>query len=125
MSVPRKLAAILAADVAGYSRLMGDDEAGIAPALHEHRAAIDPIVATHGVRIVKTTGDVVPAGGHPGPNSRRPCSCPRPRQASRPAIDSNGDRTQDTRRSEEGWYRHSKARRQAPRRRGHRPTHQW
>src|SRR5580693_8031440 len=55
----RRLAAILAADVAGYSRLMGADEVGTARALREHRAAIDPVVASHGGRIVKTTGDGV------------------------------------------------------------------
>src|SRR5436305_11456979 len=55
--IERRLAAILAADIAGYSRLMGIDEAGTAKALREHRAAIDPIVAGHGGRIVKTTGD--------------------------------------------------------------------
>jgi TolB-like protein len=57
--VERKLAAILAADVVGYSRLMGADEAGTARVLREHRAAVDPIVASHGGRIVKTTGDGV------------------------------------------------------------------
>src|SRR3989454_1462130 len=57
--IERRLAAILAADVAGYSRLMGADETGTAKALREHRAAIDPIVASHGGRIVKTTGDGV------------------------------------------------------------------
>jgi len=55
--IARRLAAILAADVAGYSRLMGDDEAGTARALRAHRAAIDPLIANHGGRIVKTTGD--------------------------------------------------------------------
>ena len=55
--VERRLAAILAADVAGYSRLMGADEAGTARALREHRAAADPLIAMHGGRIVKTTGD--------------------------------------------------------------------
>lgn len=55
----RKLAAILAADIAGYSRLMGVDEAGTARSLREHRLAIDPIVAHHRGRIVKTTGDGV------------------------------------------------------------------
>jgi TolB-like protein len=55
--VERRLAAILAADVAGYSRLMGTDEAGTAQALREHRAAADPLIAQHGGRIVKTTGD--------------------------------------------------------------------
>jgi TolB-like protein/Tfp pilus assembly protein PilF len=57
--VERRLAAILAADVAGYSRLMDADEAGTARALREHRTAIDPIVISHGGRIVKTTGDGV------------------------------------------------------------------
>src|SRR5262247_3650066 len=57
--VERRLAAIVAADVAGYSRLMGLDEAGTAQALREHRAAVDPLVAHHGGRIVKTTGDGV------------------------------------------------------------------
>ena len=55
----RRFAAILAADVAGYSRLMGADEAGTALALREHRAAIDPVVMGHRGRIVKTTGDGV------------------------------------------------------------------
>ena len=53
----RRLAAILAADVVGYSRLMGIDEKGTARAMREHRTAVDPIVARHGGRIVKTTGD--------------------------------------------------------------------
>src|SRR5215471_20308487 len=55
--VERRLAAILAADIAGYSRLMGLDEAGTAQALRQHHAAADPLVAKHGGRIVKTTGD--------------------------------------------------------------------
>jgi class 3 adenylate cyclase len=59
MPAIRRLAAILAADVAGYSRLMGADEAGTARALREHRAAADPLIAHHGGRIVKTTGDGV------------------------------------------------------------------
>jgi len=57
MSQTPRLAAILAADVAGYSRLMGEDEAGTAWALREHRSVADPLVAEHGGRIVKTTGD--------------------------------------------------------------------
>src|SRR5215831_8042640 len=56
---PRRLAAILAADVAGYSRLMGEDEAGTARAVREHREAATPIVRSHGGRIVKTMGDGV------------------------------------------------------------------
>ncbi len=57
--VERRLSAILAADVAGYSRLMGLDEAGTARRLRDHLAAIRPIVAEHDGRIVKTTGDGV------------------------------------------------------------------
>src|SRR5467141_2340065 len=59
MPAIRRLAAILAADVAGYSRLMGADEAGTAQALREHRTVAAPLVAEHGGRIVKTTGDGV------------------------------------------------------------------
>src|SRR5437016_13781700 len=59
MPAIRRLAAILAADVAGYSRLMGEDEAGTAQALREHRSAADPVVAEHDGRIVKTAGDGV------------------------------------------------------------------
>jgi len=57
--VNRRLIAILAADVVGYSRLMEADEAGTARMLREHRAAGEPLVAEHGGRIVKTTGDGV------------------------------------------------------------------
>src|ERR1051325_4092241 len=58
--VERRLAAILAADVAGYSRLMGIDEEGTLAALKGHRrAAIDPKITEHRGRIVKTTGDGV------------------------------------------------------------------
>jgi class 3 adenylate cyclase len=59
MSATRRLAAILAADVVGYSRLMGEDEAGTARAVREHREAATPIVRSHGGRIVKTMGDGV------------------------------------------------------------------
>ena len=56
--VERRLAAILAADVAGYSRLMGVDEVGTLAALRAHRREIiDPAIAAHKGRIVKTTGD--------------------------------------------------------------------
>jgi adenylate cyclase len=58
MSQTRRLAAILAADVAGYSRLMGADEEGTLARLNAHRRAlVDPKIAEHGGRIVKTTGD--------------------------------------------------------------------
>ena len=55
--VGRRLSAIVVADVAGYSRLMGLDEVGTAGILREHRAVSDALVAKHGGRIVKTTGD--------------------------------------------------------------------
>lgn len=56
--VVRRLCAILAADVAGYSHLMGADEDGTLAALMAHRRElIDPAVAEHSGRIVKTTGD--------------------------------------------------------------------
>jgi class 3 adenylate cyclase len=57
MTATRRLAAILAADVVGYSRLMGEDEAGTARAVSERREAATPVVVDHGGRIVKTTGD--------------------------------------------------------------------
>ncbi|MDR3524995.1 MAG: adenylate/guanylate cyclase domain-containing protein [Acetobacteraceae bacterium] len=56
--IERRLAAILAADVAGYSRLMGADEVGTLTALKEHRSErIDPFIARHHGRVVKATGD--------------------------------------------------------------------
>src|SRR3954452_18020933 len=57
--VGRRLAAIVAADVAGYSRLIGLDEVGPARTLREHRAVTDALVAKHGGRLVKSTGDGV------------------------------------------------------------------
>src|SRR5215472_10808147 len=60
MSATRRLAAILAANVAGYSRLMGADEEGTHERLQAHRRElIDPKIAEHRGRIVKTTGDGV------------------------------------------------------------------
>jgi adenylate cyclase len=56
--VERRLAAIFAADVAGYSRLMGADEEGTLARLKAHRRAlIDPKIEDHRGRVVKTTGD--------------------------------------------------------------------
>jgi class 3 adenylate cyclase len=48
MAATRRLAAIFAADVAGYSRLMGLDEAGTAQPVREHRVAADPLIAEYG-----------------------------------------------------------------------------
>src|SRR5579862_2893538 len=57
-TVQRRLAAILAADVVGYSRLMSSDEMRTLTALKAHRRElIDPAIAAHHGRMVKTTGD--------------------------------------------------------------------
>ena len=53
----RRLAAIVCADVAGYSRMMGADEAGTHATFKAHRSAIYPIILNHGGRLVKNTGD--------------------------------------------------------------------
>src|SRR3954464_9726973 len=58
MREQRKLAAVLAADVVGYSRLMGRDEAGTLARLKEHRAQrLEPALVRNGGRLVKLTGD--------------------------------------------------------------------
>ena len=58
MASTRRLAAILAADVAGYSRLMGADEEGTHERLKAHlRKLVDPKIEEHRGRIVKNTGD--------------------------------------------------------------------
>src|SRR5437773_9902889 len=58
MAASRRLAAILAADVAGYSRLIGADEEGTLDRLKAHRRELlDPKIKEHQGRIVKTTGD--------------------------------------------------------------------
>jgi adenylate cyclase len=54
----RKLAAILTADVVGYSRLMGRDESGPLARLRKNRSEhLDPVLAKYGGRLVKLTGD--------------------------------------------------------------------
>ena len=56
--VHRRLAAILAADVVGYSRLMGENEEGTLAALTAHlKELMEPCIAEHRGRVVKTTGD--------------------------------------------------------------------
>jgi class 3 adenylate cyclase len=56
-SVERKLAAIFAADVEGYSRLMGLDEVGTLRTLTAYRVIIDRLIASHRGRIFNTAGD--------------------------------------------------------------------
>src|SRR5438270_12453402 len=53
----RRLAAIVCADVAGYSRMMGADEEGTHATFKAHRTAVHPIILNHGGRLVKNTGD--------------------------------------------------------------------
>src|SRR3712207_1007170 len=57
--VERRLAAILAADVAGYARLMAQDEVGTLRTLTAHREIMDRLIAEHGGRIANTAGDSV------------------------------------------------------------------
>jgi adenylate cyclase len=58
MTPTRRLAAILAADVAGYSRLIGSDEQGTLNRLRSIRTeVVDPKISEHHGRLVKTTGD--------------------------------------------------------------------
>src|ERR671914_433534 len=57
--VQRRLAAIFAADVEGYSRLMGLDEVGTLRTLTAHREIIDRLIGEHGGRIANTAGDSV------------------------------------------------------------------
>src|SRR6266581_2894354 len=56
-SMGRRLAAILAADIAGYSLLMGEDEAATVRDLKGHQAVVLPLVGRHGGRIIDTAGD--------------------------------------------------------------------
>ena len=58
-SIERRLAAILSADVEGYSRLMGDDEVATVRAITEYRAVIASTVTGHGGRVVDAPGDNV------------------------------------------------------------------
>src|SRR5579871_2422996 len=57
LRMERRLAAIVCADVAGYSRMMGADEEGTHATFKAHRSAIYPIILNHGGRLVKNTGD--------------------------------------------------------------------
>jgi class 3 adenylate cyclase len=57
--VERRLVAIFAADVAGYSRLMSQDEVGTLRTLTDHRQIMDWLIAQHGGRIANTAGDSV------------------------------------------------------------------
>src|SRR5262245_29622053 len=60
-SLNRRLAAILAADIAGYSRLMGEDESATARDLKGHQVVVLPLIARHGGRIIDTAGDGIMA----------------------------------------------------------------
>ena len=56
-SIKRRLAAILAADIAGYSRIMHGDEAATVRDLKSHQSVILPLIGRHGGRIIDTAGD--------------------------------------------------------------------
>ena len=58
MAVSRRLVAVFAADVEGYSRLMGVDEVGTLKGLTERRAILDRLIGEHGSRIANTAGEV-------------------------------------------------------------------
>ena len=57
IAVMRRLVAILAADIAGYSRLMGEDEAATVRDLKAHQAVVLPFVPQYGGRVIDTAGD--------------------------------------------------------------------
>ena len=59
IAVSRKLVAVFAADVEGYSRLMGADEVGTLKGLTERRAILDKLIGEHRGRIANTAGDSV------------------------------------------------------------------
>src|SRR5512136_564895 len=59
VSVSRRLVAVFAADVEGYSRLMGADEVGTLKGLTERRAILERFIGEHGGRIANTAGDSV------------------------------------------------------------------
>jgi adenylate cyclase len=59
MAISRRLVAVFAADVEGYSRLMGADEVGTLKGLTERRAILDRFIGDHGGRIANTAGDSV------------------------------------------------------------------
>jgi len=61
LSIQRRLAAILAADIAGYSRLMHEDEAATVRDLKAHQSVILPLIGRHGGRIIDTAGDGIMA----------------------------------------------------------------
>jgi adenylate cyclase len=61
LSIQRRLAAILAADIAGYSRLMHGDEAATVQDLKAHQRGLRPLIGRHGGRIIDTAGDGIMA----------------------------------------------------------------
>jgi class 3 adenylate cyclase len=74
-SQPRRLAAILAADIAGYSALMGADEARTVRDLKNHQAVVLPMLSEFGGRIIDTAGDGILAEFASGSERRQMCGC--------------------------------------------------
>jgi adenylate cyclase len=59
MKMERRLSAILAADISGYSRLLSEDEEGTIRAVQEHQAALLPLIQKHGGHVIDTAGDSI------------------------------------------------------------------
>src|SRR3970040_650426 len=94
VAAERKLAAILAADMAGYSRLMHYDEEGTLAELKGHlREVFEPAVARHHGRLVKTTGDGVLVE-FPSPVEAMRCALAVQGEVARRNADLPGDRQQ-------------------------------
>ena len=75
MAVSRRLVAVFAADVEGYSRLMGADEVGTLKGLTERRAILDRFIGDHGGRIANTAGDSVLAEFGSAVDATVRCGC--------------------------------------------------
>ena len=88
--VERKLAAIFAADVAEYSRLMGLDEVGTLRTLQAYRAILDRMIATHHGRIFNTAGDSVMADFASPVCAATGRKSPRQDRSNKPRREANG-----------------------------------
>ncbi len=96
MTATRRLAAIMAIDVVGYSRLMGEDEAGTAVSVREHRDAARPIVAGLGGRMALEPKVKDPCNQrgvpprNPTTSLSEPCPGPRSTLSAPPPFDAEG-----------------------------------
>src|SRR5258706_9355466 len=88
MDISRHLVAVFAADVEGYSRLVGADEVGTLKGLTERRAILDRIIGEHRGRIANTAGDSVLAAKRGCPNE--PGASPRSLWRTRGPVNLSG-----------------------------------